>query len=147
MNDSIRVIRRSRRAWPRTARTAVAVVATTSLALLAAACASPSSNGLSGSSNEAVAANIQSTSPQQALAYSRCMRSHGVPNFPDPDSSGNPLASTKQIGASNPRFDAAQEACRRLLPNGSQPLQAKPAPEGNTQNQPPQAKPTPGGGQ
>jgi hypothetical protein len=145
MNDSIRVIRRPRRAWPRKARTAAAVIATASLALLAVACASPSSTGFGGTPNEAVAANIQSTSSQQTLAYSRCMRSHGVPNFPDPDSSGNLPASTKQIGVSNPRFDAAQAACRHLLPIGSQPLQAKPAPKGNAQNQPPQAKPTPEG--
>jgi hypothetical protein len=171
MNDSIRVIRRPRWAWPPAARTAAAIVATAGLAWLAAACASPSSTGPGGSSNAAVAANIQSTNSQKTLAYSHCMRSHDVPNFPDPDSSGNLPASAKQIAASDPQ---AQTACRDLLPNGSQPPQAKPRSTGSgaqnqpqakktgsgaqnqpqakktgsgAQNQPPQAKPASGGGQ
>jgi hypothetical protein len=55
---------------------------------------------------------------REALAYSRCMRSHGVTNFPDPDSAGNfpPLASSsaqaKQASLS------AQEACKSLLASG-----------------------------
>jgi hypothetical protein len=109
------------------------MTATAGLALLAAACASPSSTGPGGSSNAAMAANIQSTNSEKTLAYSRCMRSHGVPNFPDPDSSGSLPASAKQIGASNLRFDAAQTACRHLLPNSSQPPYAKPPRTGSDQ--------------
>jgi len=78
MNDSTCVMRRPRRARPATARTAAVIVATAALALLAAACSgSPSSTG--SSPNAGGPANSPS-----AVGYSRCVRSHGVPNFPDP---------------------------------------------------------------
>src|SRR5215472_9481228 len=44
---------------------------------------------------------------QQALAYSQCMRSHGVPGFPDPDSQGN-LIVQGSMGASSGQSAAAQ---------------------------------------
>jgi hypothetical protein len=54
------------------------------------------------------------------LAYARCMRSHGVPTFPDPDSSGQ-IPKTQVVNAreGNPsRFDTANATCGHLLPNG-----------------------------
>jgi hypothetical protein len=46
------------------------------------------------------------------------MRSHGVPNFPDPDSSGNlPKADAHHLGVSSSQLQAAQRACQHLLPN------------------------------
>ena len=46
------------------------------------------------------------------------MRSHGVPNFPDPDSSGNlPKADAQHLGVSSSQLQAAQQACQHLLPN------------------------------
>jgi hypothetical protein len=56
------------------------------------------------------------TPEQQAqfLKYARCMRTHGVPSFPDPTSSGLSLS---DIDPNSPRFQAAQKACRSLLPN------------------------------
>jgi hypothetical protein len=48
------------------------------------------------------------------------MRSHGVPNFPDP-STVAPRAIkdiAQHLAASNPRFTAAARACNHLLPNG-----------------------------
>jgi hypothetical protein len=56
------------------------------------------------------------------------MRSHGVPTFPDPDSSGSPPKSqVVDARKNNPsQFDAAQSACRQLLPNGGNgPTQAE----------------------
>jgi hypothetical protein len=52
------------------------------------------------------------------------VRQHGVPDFPDPDSNGNPPANVKQIARSNPQFPAANSACVHLLPNGGPPTQA-----------------------
>ena len=40
------------------------------------------------------------TTTSGAVAYSACMRSHGVPNFPDPDSQGN-FPSIDQLGVSS----------------------------------------------
>ena len=56
---------------------------------------------------------------QQALAFARCMRRHGVTDFPDPNSSGNFPPNAKRVSLSNPhQFQEARTACRDLLPNG-----------------------------
>ena len=97
--------------WPRRARVAAVITVMAAAALLAAACGgSPSSTGSGGSPNAGGSANSPS-----AVAYSQCMRSHGVPNFPDPDSSGQipKEAQTQQLGVSDSRFQAAQAACQR----------------------------------
>ena len=70
--------------------------------------------------------NIVPSPAQQAqmktkmLAYSACMRSHGLPNFPDPTfSSGHvslAIRSGTGIDPSSPQFQAAQSACRSDLP-------------------------------
>jgi hypothetical protein len=76
------------------------------LSLLVSACGASSSPRVSA----------QSAQQNAELAFSRCMRSRGVPNFPDPDAQGNfPPFSTgvsKQISA------AADSACRHLLSGG-----------------------------
>ena len=47
------------------------------------------------------------------------MRKNGVPNFPDPEPSGSGMKlSSEGIDASTPQFKNAQQACKRLLPNG-----------------------------
>jgi hypothetical protein len=53
------------------------------------------------------------------VSFSRCMRTHGVPNFPDPDSNGSiPGGKTtlRQLAASNSQYQAATEACQDLWP-------------------------------
>jgi hypothetical protein len=65
-----------------------------------------------------------SGSPEsQAVAYSACVRAHGVPNFPNPKVSTNGSEVKVAIGinpsiSSNPHFKSAQQACRKLLPGG-----------------------------
>jgi hypothetical protein len=60
-----------------------------------------------------------------ALAFSKCMRAHGVSNFPDPSTSGGgvQLSVTPSSGVNPkaPAFQAAQQSCQHLLPNGGQP--------------------------
>jgi hypothetical protein len=48
----------------------------------------------------------------RAIAYSDCMRSHGVPDFPDPDSEGD-IEITGEMGLdpSSPAFQAAERDC------------------------------------
>jgi hypothetical protein len=53
------------------------------------------------------------------------MRSHGVPNYPDPGADGS-LPGAQALGnigvdADSPTYQAAQKACQSLLPAGSQP--------------------------
>jgi len=118
MNHSTRVTRPPRRARPRPTRTAAAIIATAALALLAACSGSPSSAGSGG----APAAGGSASSPS-ALSYSACMRSHGVPKYPDPGTSGQlPKTGAQPLGVSTSQYQAAQQACRQLLPAGG-PLQ------------------------
>lgn len=54
------------------------------------------------------------------LKFSRCMRGHGVPDFPDPPGSGTP-APPQGSGSKpgSPQFRAAAAACQHLLPPGA----------------------------
>jgi hypothetical protein len=50
------------------------------------------------------------------------MRSHGVPNFPDPGSGGGiQIGPGSGIDPRSPKFQAAQQACQKVLPNGGRP--------------------------
>jgi hypothetical protein len=56
----------------------------------------------------------------QIRAYARCMRSHGVPDFPDPDNSGQ-ISKTEVVAVRQEdpsRFDSARGTCDHLLPSG-----------------------------
>src|SRR5438445_372153 len=58
--------------------------------------------------------------------FAACMRSHGVPNFPDPDSRGGiRIGPSTGIDPNSPKFKAAQQTCRKLLPNDGQPSPAE----------------------
>jgi hypothetical protein len=94
-------------------RRAGLLAVTAAAAVLAAACggsASPAAGPVSGGSARY----------QQALAYSACMRAHGVPNFPDPDAAGNIIQHVThgQPPGNGPRAQAADNTCRHLLPGG-----------------------------
>jgi hypothetical protein len=100
-----------------------AILATGGLALLATGC---------GGSQRSQVAQLGSTTTQSsslntpatatghagALAFARCMRSHGVPSYPDPTASGLVKESLQQLGVSSSRFQSASSACTHLLPNG-----------------------------
>jgi hypothetical protein len=80
---------------------------------------SSSSSGSSSSSSSSGSASPDS----QAVAYSACIRAHGVPNFPDPKVSVNGAEVKVAIAVNpsisgNPHFNSAQQACRKLLPGG-----------------------------
>jgi hypothetical protein len=55
--------------------------------------------------------------------FSVCMRRHGLPGFPDPDSQGGIEFSFTALGIarSSPKFRSAMHACRTLLPHGLAP--------------------------
>jgi hypothetical protein len=59
----------------------------------------------------------QHVSPQEMqklLAVSRCMRTHGVPNFPDPNPTTGALNNPAGIDKNSPQVLAALQACRSL---------------------------------
>jgi hypothetical protein len=102
------------RSRPPTARIVAAIIAAAVLVLLAPACSrSPSSTGSGGSPGAG-----GSSTAASAVAYSACMRTHGVPNYPDPDSNGNlPKGNAQDLGVSTSQFKATEQACRHLLPS------------------------------
>jgi hypothetical protein len=123
MNESTRAIRGPRRAWPRTARAAAAIIATAALTLPGTACSAGRSSGRPGVANVASSTRSASSSPSSSasndpVAHSHCMRSHGVPNFPDPDSNGQLSKGDAQLfGVSTSQLQTAQTACQPLYPN------------------------------
>jgi hypothetical protein len=63
---------------------------------------------------------------KNGLAFSKCMRAHGVKNFPDPDAQGQVvIAGNAGIDPGSRTFQAAQQACQKVLPNGGQPSPAQ----------------------
>jgi hypothetical protein len=54
------------------------------------------------------------------LRFARCMRANGVPDFPDPSSSGG-FELPAGAGNSPETLQAAQARCRKLLPGGGPP--------------------------
>jgi hypothetical protein len=82
------------------------------LALLAAAC------GGSNSPRAADGVSLGNSASASAVAYSACMRSHGVPEYPDPGSNGNlPKGNAQDFGVSDSQYQTAERACQYLLPN------------------------------
>jgi hypothetical protein len=124
LNDSTRAVG----PWPplRAARIVAALIATATLAPLAAGCGSSAGSHVAQLGSTETQSSSSGPSPTSApvngaLAFSRCMRSHGVPSWPDPDSGGSFPVSAKHIATSNPGFPSAQAACGRLLPSAGQP--------------------------
>ncbi len=111
-----------------------------SLSLLAAtiglaACGSSDPSTTTGASNAAAAKQAS------GLKFAQCIRSHGVPSFPDPTSNGNggiqiqqsqrsgsgPTTRVNGVAVNGPAFQSAMQACRSYLPNGGRPTAAQTA--------------------
>ena len=65
-----------------------------------------------------------SSHAQSFLAFSECMRSHGVTAFPDPSPGGGINIGGTGLNPASPAFEAAQVTCRHLLPGGGPPAHA-----------------------
>ena len=97
---------RARARW----RAGVLAAGAAGIVLLAAACG----GGSAGS-----AGSLGGSKLQVAIGYAKCIRSHGAPNWPDPNSQGQFLKTKTNA----PDFRApasAYRACLHLLPNGGQ---------------------------
>ncbi len=88
-------------------------------ATLVAACGSNSSSS-SSSGGHPTQAQIQQEQ-QDAVRFADCMRSHGVPGFPDPTTS--PHAFKNAFNTKSPAFQSGAMVCRHLLPGGGHPNQ------------------------
>jgi len=122
----------------RSSGTALALVVLAGVGLLAAGCGggskSPSvaslgttrSNNATGSDSSLFPPGIggfgASMSTQvgtgpAGVEYTACMRSHGVPNFPDPDAQGTlTITVSPSLNPSSPLFQEAEADCQHLLP-------------------------------
>jgi hypothetical protein len=102
------------------------LVALAAFSLLAAGCGGGSSPGVANVASSTTTTTVGpsasgSTQATGLVAFASCMRSHGVPNFPDPASSGE-IPKQAVVSAfqavSTSQAKAAQEACNHLLPAG-----------------------------
>jgi hypothetical protein len=103
-------------------QTILLLLLATALGLAACGSSKPSSGATTASGSDPAAAS-------KALAFAKCMRTHGVSNFPDP--SGGKLdlqiqrtpnsTSVNGTEVNGPAFQSAMQACRSDLPNGGKP--------------------------
>jgi len=95
------------------------------LALFAAACSSglPEPGASHGSQPSTAGAGPSSGTRSTSgvtVAFAECMRSHGVPNFPNPNPNGNGpvFGPGSGIDPTSPQFQHGLEACKSLAPPG-----------------------------
>ena len=72
-----------------------------------------------GGPGEGSSHQITPQEQSQYLKAAACIRSHGIPNFPDPTFSGGGVHIEHQgLNESSPAFKAAVHACESLIPGG-----------------------------
>jgi hypothetical protein len=104
---------------------AAVVVAGGALASACGGAATPGVATLSGNSSHPSTSSSgtggSSSKRQDAIKFSKCMRSHGVKNYPDPSGPTNSVSigSNSGIDPNSPTFQNAQKACQSLLPRPS----------------------------
>lgn len=89
------------------------------LAVTVAACggsSDPSSSPPTSTSTSSGSSSSSNSSQSGEVAFAQCVRSHGVPDFPDPQNGHFLISGSDQ---SNPNFQSATQACEHLLPGGS----------------------------
>jgi hypothetical protein len=113
-------------------RFAAVLVGLIGLSLLVSACGSAPSSPVAqlGSPNPANGSSGSTAGSKytSALAYSGCMRSHGVPNFPDPKQGGGgglEIGFGSGVNTKSPAYKSAQQSCKNLLPGGGQPTHSE----------------------
>lgn len=101
------------------------IVATVALSALAAGWGGGGSAGGAGAASATTAATTTVRygavgAQADALAFARCMRAHGIANWPDPDGSGGfDKTELQQLGISAPRVRAIeQRSCNYDFQNG-----------------------------
>jgi hypothetical protein len=110
----------------RVRRAGLLSVALAGAGMLAAGCSSgPGGPGVAGASASPSASPsaAASSGTTQAIKYAACMRSHGVPGFPDPTvkngAVGFDITAADGIDPSSPQYQAALQACSSLRGGGT----------------------------
>lgn len=99
------------------------VVILIAVALLAVAFFLAACGGGGGSSDAAQSSSQGSSAQSSGIKFASCVRSHGVPNFPDSAVSTNGSGGVsfdvpKGIDPNSTQFKSAMQACRQYLPKG-----------------------------
>ena len=81
--------------------------------------AGPGVAQISASESGSAASTPAAKSSASSLALAECMRSHGVPDFPDPGPLRIDVRTHPDLDPSSPAFVAAQKACLSLAPGGA----------------------------
>jgi len=99
-------------------RNTPSIIALAAAALFAAGCGSSNNNPSNGSASQS-----GSNFAAMAVKYAECMRSHGVPGFPEPrisTSNGGSATAVQQVVSGNlaalPQFKSAARACEGFMP-------------------------------
>lgn len=101
---------------------AVAAI-TAATAIAGCGSGSPSSSKAASSGGPPTQAQLQQAQ-QDAVRFSQCMRSHGVPSFRDPTSPRQFKDSFSSSAAQTPAFQSARAECQHLLPRGGRSSQS-----------------------
>jgi hypothetical protein len=100
----------------------VIVVAVGCGALVMSACSSGSAHPgvaqLTTTAQPSSTSSKSSNGPASELAHSECMRSHGLPDFPDPGPIHIDVSAHPDLDPNSPAFVAAAKACLSLEPAG-----------------------------
>ncbi|MGA8461386.1 MAG: hypothetical protein WB800_38735 [Streptosporangiaceae bacterium] len=95
------------RSWP---GKAMMLAAAALAAVVVAACSGGSSNSVTSAGNP----------NKGALAYARCMRAHGISDFPDPNAQGG-FSAPNGLNPKAPQYATANNACKSLVGSATPP--------------------------
>lgn len=119
MRPAARHTARPERAGVRARRTVPSIAGLIAIGLLVSGCGGSSPSRSAGRPSAA-------SFGKQFVAFAVCMRSHGLPDYPDPQisSSGGQVhvkISPGSLNPNSPAFKTATKACHELVPNGGAP--------------------------
>jgi hypothetical protein len=96
----------------------IAIALSAGVGLTLAACGSSNSSSGSGTTTSPLTAAQLHASYERKLALAKCMRAHGVTDFPDPGSPGGGRLIVQPGGSDAPALRGAMQACRKYAPAG-----------------------------
>lgn len=104
-------------------RAVFVTLASACIGFLASSCSSGSpSNGVADVGSKTTTTTGASSGKGSTLDYSKCMQTHGVPDFPDPSSNGVIRVSgnsSNGLDPQSPAFQRAQNECKSDLPSSN----------------------------
>jgi hypothetical protein len=71
---------------------------------------------IAGCGSVSISGDAGTNNASSAIPFAQCMRSNGVPNFPD-----HPITPASGINIASPAYEHAQSACREYLPPSTPP--------------------------